>query len=50
MQEKFRLQSKELKDATGQRKLAMNEYTEVSDKYVDPRHHLSVVIIIPLFV
>lgn len=34
MQEKFRLQSKELKDAIGQRKLAMTEYTEVSDKYV----------------
>ena len=34
VQEKFRLQSKELKDAIGQRKLAMTEYTEVSDKYV----------------
>lgn len=32
-QEKLRLQSKELKDAIGQRKLAMTEYTEVSDKY-----------------
>ena len=31
-QEKLRLQSKELKDAIGQRKLAMTEYTEVSDK------------------
>lgn len=34
IQEKLRLQSKELKDAIGQRKLAMAEYTEVSDKYV----------------
>lgn len=33
-QEKLKLQSKELKDAIGQRKLAMTEYTEVSDKYV----------------
>lgn len=33
VQEKLRLQSKELKDAIGQRKLAMTEYTEVSDKY-----------------
>ncbi len=32
-QEKLKLQSKELKDAIAQRKLAMTEYTEVSDKY-----------------
>ena len=37
-QEKLRLQSKELKDAIGQRKLAMTEYTEVSDKYVHLKH------------
>ena len=33
-QEKLKLQSKELKDALQQRKLAMSEYTEVTDKYV----------------
>jgi serine/threonine-protein kinase MRCK len=31
-QEKLKLQSKELKDALQQRKLAMSEYTEVTDK------------------
>lgn len=31
-QEKLKLQSKELKDAVQQRKLAMSEYTEVTDK------------------
>ena len=31
-QEKLKLQSKELKDALQQRKLAMTEYTEVTDK------------------
>ena len=31
-QEKLKLQSKELKDALQQRKLAMAEYTEVTDK------------------
>merc|ERR1740128_1510269 len=36
-QEKLRLQSKELKDAIGQRKLAMTEYTEVSDKLSELR-------------
>lgn len=30
--EKLKLQAKELKDALGQRKLAMAEYAEVSDK------------------
>ena len=33
-QEKLKLQSKELKDALEQRKLAMSEYTEVTDKSV----------------
>ena len=32
-QEKLKLQTKELKDALQQRKLAMTEYTEVTDKY-----------------
>jgi chromosome segregation ATPase len=32
-QEKLKLQSKELKDALQQRKWAMSEYTEVTDKY-----------------
>lgn len=36
-QEKLRLQSKELKDALAQRKLAMTEYTEVSDKLSELR-------------
>ncbi len=36
-QEKLKLQSKELKDALGQRKLAMTEYTEVSDKLAELR-------------
>ena len=31
-QEKLKLQSKELKDALGQRKMAMSEYSEVTDK------------------
>lgn len=31
-QEKLKLQSKELKDALQQRKMAMSEYTEVTDK------------------
>ena len=34
-QEKLKLQSKELKDALQQRKMAMSEYTEVTDKWVD---------------
>jgi serine/threonine-protein kinase MRCK len=33
-QEKLKLQDKELKDALGQRKLAMAEYTEVTDRFV----------------
>ena len=33
-QEKLKLQSKELKDALEQIKLAMSEYTEVTDKSV----------------
>ncbi|XP_019696393.1 serine/threonine-protein kinase Genghis Khan isoform X3 [Harpegnathos saltator] len=36
-QEKLKLQDKELKDALTQRKLAMAEYTEVSDKLSDLR-------------
>lgn len=31
-QEKLKLQAKEIKDALGQKKLAMSEYTEVTDK------------------
>lgn len=38
-QEKLKLQSKELKDALGQRKLAMAEYSEVSDKLSELRSH-----------
>ena len=41
-QEKLRLQSKEIKDAIAQRKLAMTEYTEVSDKYVSYTHYLQI--------
>lgn len=37
MQEKLKLQDKELKDALAQRKLAMTEYTEVSDKLSELR-------------
>ena len=33
-QEKLKLQDKELKDALSQRKLAMAEYTEVTDRCV----------------
>jgi serine/threonine-protein kinase MRCK len=33
-QEKLKLQDKDLKDALGQRKLAMAEYTEVTDRFV----------------
>jgi serine/threonine-protein kinase MRCK len=33
-QEKLKLQDKELKDALSQRKLAMAEYTEVTDRFV----------------
>ena len=36
-QEKLKLQSKELKDAVSQRKLAMSEYTEVTDKLSELR-------------
>ena len=36
-QEKLKLQSKELKDALDQRKLAMSEYTEVTDKLSEIR-------------
>ena len=36
-QEKLKLQSKELKDAVAQRKLAMSEYTEVTDKLSELR-------------
>ena len=36
-QEKLKLQSKELKDALQQRKLAMSEYTEVTDKLSELR-------------
>merc|ERR1719193_957216 len=36
-QEKLKLQSKELKDALEQRKLAMSEYTEVTDKLSEIR-------------
>lgn len=36
-QEKLKQQTKELKDALAQRKLAMDEYTEVSDKLSDLR-------------
>lgn len=32
IQEKLTLQNKELQDALAQRKLAMSEYSEVSDK------------------
>lgn len=35
LQERLNLQTKELQDALSQRKLAMSEYSEVSDKYVD---------------
>lgn len=34
LQERLNLQTKELQDALSQRKLAMSEYSEVSDKYV----------------
>jgi len=34
VQEKMKLQDKELKDALSQRKLAMAEYTEVTDRFV----------------
>jgi len=34
IQEKMKLQDKELKDALSQRKLAMAEYTEVTDRFV----------------
>lgn len=37
MLEKLKLQDKELKDALAQRKLAMAEYTEVSDKLSELR-------------
>lgn len=37
--EKLKLQDKELKDALSQRKLAMTEYTEVSDKLSELRIH-----------
>lgn len=37
MLEKLKLQDKELKDAVAQRKLAMTEYTEVSDKLSELR-------------
>lgn len=37
--EKLKLQDKELKDALSQRKLAMTEYTEVSDKLSELRQH-----------
>lgn len=37
LQEKLKLQDKELKDALSQRKLAMAEYTEVSDKLSELR-------------
>lgn len=33
-QEKLNLQDKDLKDALSQRKLAMAEYTEVTDRFV----------------
>lgn len=36
-QEKLKLQSRELKDALAQRKLAMSEYTEVTDKLSELR-------------
>lgn len=39
MLEKLKLQDKELKDALSQRKLAMTEYTEVSDKLSELRQH-----------
>lgn len=39
VQEKFKLQDKELKDALTQRKLAMAEYTEVTDKLSELRQH-----------
>lgn len=39
MQEKLKLQDKELKDALAQRKLAMTEYAEVSDKLSELRQH-----------
>ncbi|CAK9804243.1 Serine/threonine-protein kinase Genghis Khan [Anthophora quadrimaculata] len=38
-QEKLKLQDKELKDALTQRKLAMTEYTEVTDKLSELRQH-----------
>uniref|UniRef100_A0A1B6EEP2 non-specific serine/threonine protein kinase n=1 Tax=Clastoptera arizonana TaxID=38151 RepID=A0A1B6EEP2_9HEMI len=38
-QEKLKLQDKELKDALSQRKLAMTEYTEVTDKLTELRQH-----------
>ncbi|XP_022905232.1 serine/threonine-protein kinase Genghis Khan isoform X2 [Onthophagus taurus] len=37
LQEKLKLQDKELKDAVAQKKLAMTEYTEVSDKLSELR-------------
>ncbi|XP_057341565.1 serine/threonine-protein kinase MRCK beta isoform X1 [Microplitis mediator] len=39
IQEKLKLQDKELKDALTQRKLAMAEYTEVTDKLSELRQH-----------
>ncbi|XP_043483679.1 serine/threonine-protein kinase Genghis Khan [Leptopilina heterotoma] len=39
VQEKFKSQDKELKDALTQRKLAMAEYTEVTDKLSELRQH-----------
>lgn len=37
LQEKLKFQDKELKDALAQKKLAMTEYTEVSDKLAELR-------------
>lgn len=37
LQEKLKLQDKEIKDALAQKKLAMEEYTEVSDKLSELR-------------
>lgn len=37
--EKLKLQDKELKDALAQRKLAMSEYSEVSERLAELRQH-----------
>ena len=37
MQERYKLQSKELKDAVSQRKMAMGEFAEVNDRLSEMR-------------